>query len=89
MKRSLSEKTKIGNYDVYQRKTRRGWAITILPIGIKIDNFHGFPHFHFSLEDKEHHKIQINKLEKAYTIVFTHIIKNKKINSEKLFEELS
>lgn len=88
MKVEDRQKTKIGNYDVYERQTQRGWAIVILPIGIKIDNFHGFSHFHFSSEDKEHHKININTLEEAYNITFNHIIKNTEINPKKLYEEL-
>ena len=39
MKVENRQKTKIGGYDLYERQTKRGWAITILPIGIKIDNF--------------------------------------------------
>jgi hypothetical protein len=88
MKVENTNKRKIGNYDVYERETMKGWAIVIMPSGIKIDNFHGFSHFHFSQEDKKHHKITINTKEEAYYIVFNHIIKNEKLNPKKLFEEL-
>ena len=87
MKVDESKSTRIGDYDVYERESIRGWAITIIPIGIRIDNFHGFPHIHFTLKG-EKHKINVEEFEKALYIVFLHISKNKKINPEKLFEEL-
>ena|GEM_PF-1481015 len=87
MKVDNTKSTKIGNYDVYERESIRGWSITITPIGIRIDDFHGYPHIHFSLKGKKH-KINVEKFEEAIYIVFLHISKNKKINLKKLFEEL-
>ncbi|MDR3291104.1 MAG: hypothetical protein LBT10_03045 [Methanobrevibacter sp.] len=57
-----SLKRKIGDYDVYHRNTQRGWAISILPPKIRIDNYHGYPHIQFSLHGIKH-KININIVE--------------------------
>ncbi|MCL2116215.1 MAG: hypothetical protein FWH29_08340 [Methanobrevibacter sp.] len=78
---------KVGEYTLYRKNGYRGWAITITPINIRIDNFHGFPHIHYSLKGK-HHPIQINNLNEAYKIVVKHIENNKKIDKKKLTEEL-
>jgi hypothetical protein len=82
-----TKSSKIGNYDVYERESIRVWAITVLPIGIRIDSFHGYPHIHFTLQGTKH-KINVKKFDKAYYIVFKHIISNKTINPKILFEEL-
>jgi hypothetical protein len=79
---------KIGKYTIYSKKSMRGWAITIMPIKIRIDNYHNFPHMHFSLKGK-HIPIKIDKLDDAVEIVMSHIINNVNINKEKLKEELS
>jgi len=39
MKEGQSEVTVIGKYKIYDKETKRGWAITIMPINIRIDNF--------------------------------------------------
>jgi len=87
MKVDNTSKRKIGNYDVYERKSHRGWAIIILPAGIRIDTFHGFPHIHFSPNGKKH-EIMVNEFEVALEIVDQHIFSNIIIDKEKLLEEL-
>ncbi|MDR0774697.1 MAG: MarR family transcriptional regulator [Rickettsia sp.] len=83
MKRDNTEKTKIGNYDVYEREGYRGWAIIIMPDGLRIDNYHGFPHIHFTHKGKKH-KINTNNMEKALEILYNHIWKNEIINKKKI-----
>ncbi|MGL6298850.1 MAG: hypothetical protein ACRC1M_06775 [Methanobacteriaceae archaeon] len=87
MKLNNRSVVKIGEYDLYERKSRKGWAIIIMPIGIRIDNFHGFPHIHFS-QNGIKHEINTNDFNEAYEIVFKHILTNNKINKGKLREEL-
>ena len=87
MKINETSVMKIGEYTLYRKNSPRGWAITIIPINIRIDNFHGFPHIHYSLKGK-HHLIGINDLKRAYEIVVGHIENNEKIYKEKLTEEL-
>ncbi|WP_281192496.1 hypothetical protein [Methanobrevibacter filiformis] len=33
-----------------------------MPDNVRVDNFHGFPHIHFSLKGK-HNKININNMD--------------------------
>ena len=87
MKSNETNVMEIGEYTLYRKNSMRWWAITITPINIRIDNFHGFPHIHYSLKGK-HHSIGINDLDKAYKIVIHHIENNKKIYKDKLTEEL-
>ena len=47
--RTKNNKRRIYDRDVYKRKSKRGWAIVIMPDNIRIDNYHGFTHIHFSL----------------------------------------
>ncbi|MGL4669841.1 MAG: hypothetical protein ACRCVG_04515 [Methanobacteriaceae archaeon] len=87
MKLNNGNVVKVRGYNIYERKSRKGWAIIIMPIGIRIDNFHGFPHIHFSQNGKKHN-INTNNFNKVYKVVFTHILTNTKISKEKLREEL-
>jgi len=50
MKQNNTNSIKLGKYKIYRKTSKKGWAITITPINIRIDNFHGFPHIHFSLK---------------------------------------
>jgi len=87
MKVDNTIKRKVGNYDVYERISNRGWAIIIMPSGIRIDTFHGFSHIHFSPNGKKH-KINVNDMESALSIIDEHIFINTLIDKEKLLEEL-
>jgi hypothetical protein len=88
MKQNNTTTLEYGKYKIYLKTSKRGWAITITPINIRVDTFHGFPHIHFSLKGK-HHPIKINKLDKALNIIINHILDNDEINKKKLREELS
>ena len=72
--------------DIHIRKSQRGWAITIFPDGIRIDNFHGFMHIHLEIGGKKY-PIQEDKKE-IKEIVVNHINKNKRIIKKELREEL-
>ena len=65
MKKNETDVFNIGEYSIYRKKSLRGWAITITPINIRIDTYHGFPHIHYSLKGN-HHLIKINDLDEAY-----------------------
>ncbi|MGL6298512.1 MAG: hypothetical protein ACRC1M_05025 [Methanobacteriaceae archaeon] len=87
MKENDTSLLKIGKYNIYHKNSKRGWAITIMPINFRIDNFHGFPHIHFSLKG-EHNPIRVNNFNEALIIVINHISNNDEINKKKLMEEL-
>ena len=88
MKSNNTDISKIGKYTIYKKSSMRGWAIIIMPSKIRTDNFHGFPHIHYSLKGK-HQPIKVNKLNKAFEIVTNHILNNETVNKEKLKGELS
>jgi len=88
MKRGEISVFEVGDYKVYQKTSLRGWAVTIVPINVRIDNFHNFPHIHYSLKG-EHIPIKVNDMNIVVEIVKKHILKNGKIYKEKLKEELS
>ncbi len=87
MKNRTTSKTLIENKEVYRDKSARGWAIIIMPDEIRIDNYHGFPHIHLSLNGE---KIQINynDREDVFIIIKNHILKNKDIIKKELLGEL-
>ena len=87
MKESESNVSFIGKYKIYDKESPRGWAITIMPIKIRIDNFHGFSHIHYSLKGK-HVNINVNDKDEAFKIVVNHILNNIEIDKLKLTEEL-
>jgi len=78
----------IGDYKIYQKASLRGWAVTIMPINLRIDNFHNFPHIHYSLKG-EHVPIKVNDMNIVIEIVKKDILENGKIYKEKLKGELS
>ncbi|KZX15681.1 hypothetical protein [Methanobrevibacter filiformis] len=86
MKKEIREKFKVLDKDIQIRESQREWAITILPDGIRIDNFHGLMHIHLELGGKKHPTIE-NK-PKIREIVISHIEKNSKIIKKELREEL-
>jgi len=86
MKKESRVQFKILDKNIQIRKSQRGWAMTILPEGVRIDNFHGFMHIHLELGGKKHptidDKVKIRELVKK------HIEKNNKIIKKELREEL-
>jgi hypothetical protein len=84
----MDSKIVIHDYFVYRRITRRGWAISIMPHKIRIDNFHGYPHIHFKLHGIKH-QIKVNNIDEAYKIVHNHINDFRKVNNRILFRELN
>lgn len=85
--RTKNNKRRIYDRDVYKRKSKRGWAIVIMPDNIRIDNYHGFTHIHFSLNGK-HEKIKYDDFDEIYRIIKMHILLNKGINKKLLRKEL-
>jgi len=59
-----------------------------MPDEVRIDNFHGFPHMHYSLNDTDHRKIKINTLNDALRIVVNYLIENDVLIKEELEGEL-
>lgn len=87
MKRETREVETIhGNY-IKSRKSKKGWAIMIIPPNIRIDNFHGYAHIHFSPKGKKH-RIKEENFDKIYQIVRIHLKKNKKLIKKELLGEL-
>ena len=62
----------IKNYKIYYRETQRGWSIVIRPNNIRIDNFHGLPHIHYTLKDK-HTLIKTESLTESLIIVLDYL----------------
>ena len=85
--RTKNNKRRIYDRDVYKRKSKRGWAIVIMPDNIRIDNYHGFTNIHFSLNGK-HEKIKYDDFDEIYRIIKMHILLNKGINKKLLRKEL-
>jgi hypothetical protein len=77
----------IKDYKIYYRETVRGWAVAIMPNKIRIDNFHGFPHIHYSLKGK-HQPIKTGTLTEALKIVLNYLSENDELVVEDLKNEL-
>jgi hypothetical protein len=83
-------KYKVENNIVYSATTKGGWAITIMPEEIVIDNYHSKGgHIHpkpenHDIEIKIKHNAQIPNLN----LVFTHLKRHKGLKLEKLIKEL-
>jgi hypothetical protein len=73
---------------IYHRKSKRGWAIVIMPDNIRIDNFHGFSHIHLEFKGK-HEPIKYDSFETVLNIIIDHIEINKGLNKKKLRLELA
>lgn len=66
------------------QKSKRGWAVVIMPDNILIDNYeHGYLHIHPNRDE-----IKTNSMEEVLNIVKLHIEINKKVDFKKLKEEL-
>ena len=65
-----------GNYLNF-RENPKGWAIVIIPSHVRIDNFHGYTHIHFSSKG-EKHNLNKDNFNEIYTIIRNHLKKNKK-----------
>lgn len=83
----MNNTIEIKNYKIYYRETQRGWAIAIMPNNIRIDNFHGFPHMHYTLKGK-HQPIKTKTLSESLNIVLNYLSQNDEINIEDLKKEL-
>ena len=86
MKKETRRKYKILDKDINICESEGGWALTIFPDGIRIDNYHGYMHIHLELDGKKHSTTD-NK-EMIPKIVKNHIEKNNKIIKKELREEL-
>lgn len=87
MKNVEKQKFQKHRKDVKIHKSQRGWAITIMPEGIRIDNYHKPPHLHIKLKGI-HIPIKYNDFETIGLIIELHIEKNQGINLKKLIERL-
>lgn len=59
-----------------------------MPNSVRVDNYHGFPHIHFSLKGKHQPIKKEITIDEAFKIITDPITNNIKINKEKLKEEL-
>ncbi|WP_066971137.1 hypothetical protein [Methanobrevibacter filiformis] len=58
-----------------------------MPDNFRIDNFHGFPHVHFSAHGK-HHEIKNTDFETIYSTVQIHLNTNESLKKEELWRAL-
>jgi len=58
-----------------------------MPDEIRVDNYHGFPHIHLSLEGDKI-PIKYNDRDEVFIIIRNHLLKNKDIIKKELLEEL-
>jgi len=87
MKEQERDKIVYMDKHIHIARSKRGWGITILPDGIRLDNFHGFSHIHLTL-DGDHHHIKYDNADEIIVFLLNHIDKNKGIDIEKLKKEL-
>lgn len=87
MKNRDSNQLELHDKIIYWRKSRRGWAIVIMPDNVRTDNFHGFPHIHMEFKGK-HEPIKYNNFDTVYSLIIDHIERNKGINKKELRLEL-
>jgi len=72
---------------IYINRTKKGWAIVIMPDEIRIDNYYKPTHLHLE-QQGIHIPTKYTNLDTVGLIVECHLNKNKGINKEKLMEEL-
>ncbi len=48
-----STRYRVHDRSIYRKRSKRGWSIVIMPEGIRLDNFHGYPHIHQNKDDAE------------------------------------
>jgi hypothetical protein len=87
MKSEIRQNEIIYGNTIKARKSKRGWAIVVIPPNLRIDNFHGFPHIHFTPKG-EKHSIEENDFDSIYNIIRNHLKQNKEIIKEELIKEL-
>jgi len=87
MKREKRDFFKKYGKHFYIRVSKRGWAISIRPDNIRIDNYKIKPHLHLKLKGI-HIPIKYKSLEEVGLIIETHLIRNKGINKKELQDEL-
>jgi len=69
------------------RESTRGWAITIIPDNIRIDNFYKPTHMHLKPKGI-HMPSKYKEMEEVGLILILHIIRNRKIDINELKEEI-
>ena len=72
---------------IYIRESKRGWAISIRPDNIRIDNYDKEAHIHMKLKGM-HIPIKYQQLDEVGLIIEIHLIKNKCFNKKILQKEL-
>lgn len=85
-KKVYSTKYKIKDRTVYRKNSQKGWSIVIMPDGIRLDNFHGYPHIHGDTRNME--EIIYDDYEMVLKIVRRYIKRGEYIKTSKLREEL-
>lgn len=86
MKDYASTKYKVHDRTIYRKRSKRGWSIVIMPDGIRLDNFHGYPHVHWNNDDVE--EIIYDDYEMVLEIIRGYIARGKDINLTDLRKEL-
>ena len=87
MKKVSKTNLKIHSKKIIIRESKRGWAITIIPDNIRIDNFYKDTHMHLKPEGI-HIPSKYKGMEEVGLVLVLHIIRNKKINLNELKEEI-
>ena len=72
MKKVEKQKFQKHRKNVKTHKSQRGWAITIIPDGIRVDNYYKPPHLHV-IPKRIHIPIKYNDFEAVGLIIETHI----------------
>jgi hypothetical protein len=86
MKDQNSTKYKVHDRTIYRKYSQRGWSIVIMPDGIRLDNFHGYPHIHWNKDHVE--EIIYDDYETVLNIIRGHFTRGKDINLSNLRKEL-
>jgi hypothetical protein len=86
MKDHNSTKYNVHDRTIYRKRSKRGWSIVIMPDGIRLDNFHGYPRIHWNKDDVD--EIIYDNYEIVLEIIRGHIARGKDINLTDLKKEL-
>lgn len=85
MKDHDSTKYKVHDRIIYRKLSKRGWSIVIMPDGIRLDNFHGYPHIHWNKDHVE--EIIYDDYEMVLEIIRWYIRRGKDIDLSDLRKE--
>ena len=86
MKDHDSTKYRVDDRTIYRKQSKRGWSIVVMPDGIRLDNFHGYPHIHWNNGEIE--EIIHDDYEIVLEIIRASISRGKDINLTDLRKEL-